>query len=35
MKSRVLLIDDSITIHRVIDLSLDLDVYELEKDIYL
>jgi len=31
MKSRVLLIDDSITIHRVIDLSLDLDVYELEK----
>lgn len=31
MKSRVLLIDDSITIHRVIDLSLDLDMYELEK----
>lgn len=31
MKNRILLIDDSITIHRVIDLSLDSDLYEVEK----
>ncbi|MCA1927942.1 MAG: response regulator [Calditerrivibrio sp.] len=31
MKNRVLLVDDSITIHRVIDLSLDGDIYEVGK----
>ncbi|MEF3254410.1 MAG: response regulator [Deferribacterales bacterium] len=31
MKNRILLVDDSITIHRVIDLSLDSDNYEVEK----
>jgi len=31
MKKKVLLIDDSMTIHRVIDLSVDEDKYEVEK----
>lgn len=31
MKSKVLLIDDSVTIHRVIDLSIDFDRYEITK----
>ena len=31
MKSKVLLIDDSITIHRVIDLSIDFDRYDIVK----
>lgn len=31
MKNKVLLIDDSITIHRVIDLSIDSDRYEITK----
>lgn len=31
MKNKVLLIDDSITIHRVIDLSIDLEKYEIVK----
>ena len=31
MKSKVLLIDDSVTIHRVIDLSIDLEKYEIVK----
>lgn len=31
MKSKVLLIDDSVTIHRVIDLSIDVDRYDIVK----
>ena len=31
MKSKVLLIDDSVTIHRVIDLSIDFDRYDIVK----
>lgn len=31
MKNKVLLIDDSVTIHRVIDLSIDLEKYDLVK----
>ena len=31
MKSKVLLIDDSVTIHRVIDLSIDIDRYDIVK----
>lgn len=31
MKSKVLLIDDSVTIHRVIDLSIDMDRYDIVK----
>ncbi len=31
MKNRILLVDDSITIHRVIDLSLETDRFEVEK----